>query len=164
MSVTSNVSDMSVSPNPEQLPLADQPIISAGYHEEGTPEPSPLPQYDGQDDTVADAGAVISDTVRPRGQAQPRLAPYVLNKTKQLINLSNDASKPDFEIEITHGTNVNVHCSTGFYLSVAKPAFSNLSKGYKGVISVDAHQKVQSKEITQGILRIYKKSKGFLDF
>ena len=50
-------------------------------------------------------------------------------------NLARDASKTDFEIEITHETNVNVHCSSGFYLSVAKPAFSSISNEFKAVVS-----------------------------
>ena len=50
-------------------------------------------------------------------------------------NLARDASKDDFEIEITHETNVNVHCSAGFFLSVAKPAFSGISSDFKAFIS-----------------------------
>ena len=44
------------------------------------------------------------------------------------------ANKKAFQIEITHETNVNVHCSTGFFLAVAKPAFTGLSSGYTVVV------------------------------
>ena len=92
---------------------------------------STIPQCDGVFDIVEEENAHANLEL----QAHHRVAPYILNKTKQLNNLSKDATKHDFEIEITHETNVNVQCSTGFFLAVAKPAFSNLSKGYKAVVS-----------------------------
>ena len=58
----------------------------------------------------------------------------ILNKAKQIASLGRDANKEDFQIEITHETNVNVHCSTGFFLAVARPAFTGLSSGYTGVV------------------------------
>ena len=71
----------------------------------------------------------------PNALPQHRVAPYILNKTKQLNNLARDSSKADFEIEITHETNVNVHCSSGFYLSVARPAFSSISNEFRTIVA-----------------------------
>ena len=98
---------------------------------------SNIVQLDGVDDSTVTNSIqrVISPANTPHLLSQDKVAPYILNKTKQLNNLARDASKIDFEIEITHETNVNVHCSAGFYLSVARPAFSNISKDFKAVVS-----------------------------
>ena len=63
-----------------------------------------------------------------------RDAPYKLNEKKQVANLAKDASIKSFEIEVTGDTNVNIHCSAGFYIAVARPAF-NICDGFETMVS-----------------------------
>ena len=57
-----------------------------------------------------------------------RHAAFALNCTKQLKNLRKDAIIEDFDIVINnHEENVNVKCSSGFYLKVASPALLSLA-------------------------------------
>ena len=55
-----------------------------------------------------------------------RSAPYTLNKDKQISRLAKNAVIPNFEIDISSTTNVNIQCSAGFYQLVAKPVISSL--------------------------------------
>ena len=59
-------------------------------------------------------------------------APYALNQLKQVAGLVKHANLSDFEVEVNDSnTNINIQCSSGFYQSVAKSAFSNLSEGFQ---------------------------------
>ena len=62
----------------------------------------------------------------------PNVAPFTLNKTKQIQRLVNDASREnDIEFECNNSnTNINIKCSPGFYAAVAKPSLSGLSLGF----------------------------------
>ena len=63
-----------------------------------------------------------------------RLAPYTLNKEKQIKGLGKNANAPDFTVDVTNETNASVHCSTGFYEAVVKPALLGLGEGYSDVV------------------------------
>ena len=57
-----------------------------------------------------------------------RHAAFALNRTKQLKNLRKDAIIEDFDIVINnYEENVNIKCSSGFYLEVASPALLSLA-------------------------------------
>ena len=66
-----------------------------------------------------------------------RVAHHALNKEKLLRGLVKDAhgDKPDIECEVNNfGGNVNLHCNSGFFLAVVKPAFLNLNAGSPFVV------------------------------
>ena len=63
-----------------------------------------------------------------------RIAPYTLNKDKQIRGLGNNATAQDFIVDVTDDTNAAVHCSTGFYEAVVKPSLSGLGEGYADVL------------------------------
>ena len=63
-----------------------------------------------------------------------RVAPYLLDRKKQISKLANDASIDDFEIVVSPTEhNVNIFCSTGFYSLFAVPAFSSITTSYSAV-------------------------------
>ena len=71
------------------------------------------------------------DTLGVSGAANIRVAPYNLNREKQVSKLVNDAGLEDYEIVVSPTEqNINVHCSTGFYSLVVLPAFSDIFVGY----------------------------------
>jgi hypothetical protein len=53
-----------------------------------------------------------------------------MNRKKQLKKLGNDARRSDFTIKISPSNeNVNIECSTGFYVQVAIPSLRDLRVG-----------------------------------
>ena len=89
---------------------------------------SPIPQFDGLDDTSV--LAPVQPSFYPTAE-NVRVAPYLLDRKKQLSKLAEDADINDFDIEVSPAEhNVNVQCSTGFYSLVVVPAFSTISTGY----------------------------------
>ena len=60
-----------------------------------------------------------------------RQASFTLNQNIQVERLVCDAAIPDVEFSANNSdANVNIKCSSGFYKSVAMPAFSTLSPGF----------------------------------
>ena len=58
-----------------------------------------------------------------------RLAGFSLNHTKQIRNMKRDASIANFDTVINnHDENINIKCSSGFFLEVANPAMLDLAK------------------------------------
>ena len=54
---------------------------------------------------------------------------YSLNQSKQTTNLIKDATENNYDLVVNnHDENVNVKCSSGFYLEVANPALLFLAK------------------------------------
>ena len=123
--------------SPHKSPAYDNDISSPqGTHRSYTPGPgpylSPICQYDGIDDTLLDTPLpVTSKPVNDVGiPKRVRVAPYTMDRKKQLSKLANDASIDDFEIVVSPNEhNVTIYCSTGFYFLVAIPAFSDISVG-----------------------------------
>ena len=67
-----------------------------------------------------------------------RVANYALNRDTLLKNIVKDAQsdKPDIKSEINNsGGNVNLQCNSGFFLAVAKPAFSLFHAGFSKTIN-----------------------------
>ena len=57
---------------------------------------------------------------------------HTLNQVKQTNQVIANTSKTAVSFEpSTNGSNVNIDCNSGFYFHVARPAFSQLSKGYQ---------------------------------
>ena len=98
---------------------------------------SPINQLDGglddtelSDDQSDSALCVV--TSGDQGQPAPfvQQAPYFLNRQKQSNKICTDAARDDIEVTINNNdTNVNIQCSSGFYLVVARPCISSFSKG-----------------------------------
>ena len=71
------------------------------------------------------------DSLGGSGAANLRVAPYNLNREKQVSKLVSDTRLEDYEIVVSPTEqNINVHCSTGFYSLVVLPAFSEIFVGY----------------------------------
>ena len=84
---------------------------------------SPIQQMDGLDDIPN----ILDLPVQKPSIGQ---ASYHLNQTKQATRITSDASRDDMEITVNNNdTNVNVQCSTGFFIRVAQPCLSSISQG-----------------------------------
>ena len=102
---------------------------------------SPIPQIDGIIDITQPSPL---PTINPPVNASPathlpsvttRNVDYALNRDKHLRKLQKDATIDDFNIEINNkDQNVNIHCNTGFYTTVAVPALQGLSSGQIKVV------------------------------
>ena len=102
---------------------------------------SPIPQIDGIIDITQPSPL---PTINPSANASPathlpsvttRNVDYALNRDKHLRKLQKDATIDDFNIEINNkDQNVNIHCNTGFYTTVAVPALQGLSSGQIKVV------------------------------
>ena len=73
----------------------------------------------------------------PDGRGRPNTvtAPYTLNKAKQIGNLAKNATRCDFEIDVTSPHNTNIQCSAGFYEAIPKAALTTIKEGYQATIS-----------------------------
>ena len=88
---------------------------------------SDIGQLDGNLSISSDNADYSSPRVTNASSTQTaKNAPYTLNKDKQLSRLARNAAAPNFTIEVTHPTNVNIQCSSGFYQLVAKRVLSSL--------------------------------------
>ena len=73
-----------------------------------------------------------------------RHAAFALNHAKQLKNLRKDAVIEDFDIVINnHEENVNIKCSSGFYLEVASPGLLSLANQTAGSSIVIQNLKIK---------------------
>ena len=77
---------------------------------------------------------VPAPTVTDPQVDQIKTAPYILNKDKQIQGLGKNASAQDFTINVTSKTEAGIHCSTGFYEAVVKPALSGIGEGFADII------------------------------
>ena len=63
-------------------------------------------------------------------------APYFLNRKKQSDKVCKDASKDNMEVTANNNnTNVNIQCSSGFYLVVARPCVASFTQGSTSQLS-----------------------------
>ena len=106
-------------------------------------------QVDGMMDTTDKS--VANNDVR----CGVNIAPYYLDKNKQIGKLADDTTKEDFDITVSPNEhNVNIVCSTGFYSVVALPAFAHLFSGFLVyldslvLICYDMNNKVDSSNAT----------------
>ena len=101
--------------NPEQPPhLPHQPV-------------SPVPQLDGIIEQTSPNNLLLP---KHHNSVHPEQASYHLNQSKQAAKVAKDASRDDMEITVNNNdTNVNVKCSSGFFIVVAQPCLSSLSQG-----------------------------------
>ena len=82
--------------------------------------PDSIPQVDGFSDSLS----------IPTSHCLPQKAPYFLNQDKQTERICKDASVSDMNIVVNNrDTNVNVQCSSGFYIVVLKPVMSSINVG-----------------------------------
>ena len=124
--------------------------------------PDSIPQCDGLEDidtphanTSSNQPALLTTqaaTPLPTG-----LAPYHLNHDKQAARVASDASRENMQITINNNdTDVNLQCSTGFFIVVAQPCLSSISKGStKQYSNIQVFCSDFFKQVDQG---------GFLDF
>ena len=101
---------------------------------------SPIGQLDGIADLSFSSNSSVQhlpppssggDSLGGSGAANLRVAPYNLNREKQVSKLVSDTRLEDYEIVVSPTEqNINVHCSTGFYSLVVLPAFSEIFVGY----------------------------------
>ena len=79
-----------------------------------------------------------------------RSANYVLNKDKQTSKIVNDSTIKDFNVTINNNdTNVNIKCSTGFYIQVARPCFATLEHETvlsKDLIAIAVDEKIKTND------------------
>ena len=92
---------------------------------------SDIPQIDG----IIEYSHSVSDSRLSDTHDNIRIAPYRLDRNKQVEKLAEDASKEDFEIDVSkNGHNVTILCSTGFYSLVAQPAFVHIFPGFSAYL------------------------------
>ena len=92
---------------------------------------SDICQLDGVDDLSLSLQSTPACPDIQQESQNLRIAPYNLNKTKQVSKLLQDTSIEDYEINVSPtGQNINIFCSTGFYSLVVLPAFSSLYVGH----------------------------------
>ena len=99
-----------------------------------TTHDTPINQFDGADDTLPDTLLPVPVRSQPANDDgvsnNVRVAPYTMDRKKQIARLANDASIDDFEIVVSPNEhNVTIFCSTGFYSLVALPTFANIMIG-----------------------------------
>ena len=88
-----------------------------------------IPQIDGLDDIS------VVEISSPRTVE----AAYSLNEERQAEKICRDATVDDINIVVNNNdTNVNINCSTGFYMIVVRPVLSGISEG-----SVTQHPPIQ---------------------
>ena len=103
--------------------------ISVSEYESLESPPYTIPQNDGNDSLGS-----LSEAPGIAANSSLRIAPYILNRDKQMARLGKNSKIEDFTIEVTDPTNVNIQCSTGFFIAVAKPSLTGLL-GYSATIS-----------------------------
>ena len=91
-----------------------------------------IPQVDGLDDTldsdVSQSSAIKDITTT---EVLRRVANFELNQAKQTAGIYRDAQIQDFKIvHKDNDKNINIECSSGFYVQVAKPTLCSLSQDY----------------------------------
>ena len=70
-----------------------------------------------------------NDALLRADHTSSRSAGFALNRVKQTKNLIKDTNVQDYDmVRNNHDENVNVKCSSGFYLEVAHPALLHLAK------------------------------------
>ena len=87
-----------------------------------------------------------------------RVASHALNRGNLLKGLIKDAhgDKPDIECEVkNYGGNLNLHCNSGFFLAVAKPAFSNLCAGFQAGVGLFAITMPSNPTVTRDTTGLY---------
>ena len=103
-----------------------------------------IPQVDGCGDSDIDSigtQQVEHHNITQQGQCtsvqatqghphSPHKAAYFLNRKKQSDKICHDASKDNMEVTVNNSdTNVNIQCSSGFYVVVARPCVSSFTRG-----------------------------------
>ena len=102
-----------------------------------------IPQYDGND--TIESLDYNQSVVNPPDTVH--VADFALNQDKQLSRLAKHAQIPDFDIDVTSPTNVNIQCSSAFYQLVAKPVLSSLlvPVSSKGGVQITCSDLIKSK-------------------
>ena len=110
---------------PEDLDwTVDYNPCPAGPHPTSLDSPWTIPQYDGPDDL--DVRKQPAQTSLPYSSQ----APYYLNNDRHTARICKDATISDMNIIVNNNdTNVNIQCSTGFYIVVVKPCLAGISEG-----------------------------------
>ena len=158
------------------FPRLSEPASPTLYSQSGSDSLifSPIGQLDGNSSVVSDTGQADHDqhllnqelsVPRPSTSAvvnhsstftRPNMVAYKtsfsLDRKKQLKKLRNDTSNKDFEIEVSPSNeNVNIHCNTGFYAKVAKPALEQLALGHSDSydnVSIRCHDVTERNDAT----------------
>ena len=114
-------------------PALDSPTDSPSFS--SPPESCPaspvlhqqnIPQIDG----VNDDDATIEVLDRNSPSPQITMAPYYLNRDRQSARVAADASRDDMDITVNNNdSNVNIYCSTGFFIAVVQPSLSSIGEG-----------------------------------
>ena len=92
---------------------------------------SPVPQYDGLDDSIGNEITRASI----QSSSSSLQVPYQLNQEKQVKKLIRDAKIADFEMHSNDSDrNVSIQCSVGYYGAVVLPAISSLSTGFSQIV------------------------------
>ena len=106
-----------------------------------TPCMSPIAQLDGNDSIMSEIELQVEHhPPEQQDQTKPvhtvHTASYFLNRKKQSEKICKDASKDNMEVTTNNrNQNVNIQCSLGFYLVVARPCISSLTKGSTSQVS-----------------------------
>ena len=91
-----------------------------------------IPQIDGINDLTLSS---IASSRKIDTRDNVKIAPYCLDRTKQVGKLAVDASKEDFQIDVSSNEhNVTILCATGFYSLVAQPAFTHIIPGFSAYL------------------------------
>ena len=87
-----------------------------------------LPQLDGLDDSISTSQS--PDNISLSRPSNTHQSGYTLNQDKQSARICKDATKDDIEIIVNNNdTNVNIQCSAGFYIMVARPCLLGYNEG-----------------------------------